>query len=330
MENYRQVLRDGFRGFRGTIISGGTREGIAGLVGDLREHFGNRLRTVGYLPANIPTRIPNDATVDRDGNRYDEIRSTTGTGFSPLEPLQNWIDLVASGISPKEVRLLGINGGAISATEYRIAAALGARVAIVGESGREADKLFSDPDWTSAKNIIRIPRDPMTVREVLAAGTYTIGDDLANRLAPEIHELYRHDRRNELAKQNKAMADWGALPASLQGSNRDQAHHILEKLKAIGCQVVPADGDAPGEFAFTKEEVELLAEIEHGRWNVERLLDGWRYGEVKDVDRKISPYLVSWPELTEEVKKWDRDAVEAIPGLLAKVALQITRGTKNE
>jgi len=321
METYRQLLVDGFPTFQGTVISGGTREGIAGLAGDLREQAGPRVRTVGYIPAHTP----NDATVDRDTNRYDELRSTTGTGFTPLEPLQNWIDLVASGIKPGDVRLVGINGGQIAACEYRIAAALGARVALVDESGREADRLFKDPAWTGSPNIHRIPRDPTTLRAFLSVGTYTIGDEIANALAPLIHETYRHDKQKQLTKQDQALADWDDLPEGLKNSNRDQAHHILEKLHTIGCRVEPVEGDVPTDFEFTDEEVERLAEIEHGRWNVERLLDGWRYGETKDITRKTSPYLVSWDRLPESVKKWDRDAVRAIPALLAKMHLRIRR-----
>jgi hypothetical protein len=76
---------------------------------------------------------------------------------------------------------------------------------------------------------------------------------------------------------------------------------------------------------FTKDEIEIMAEMEHGRWNVERLSDGWRWGEKKDVDKKISPYLVGWDQLPENVKEWDREAVRAIPKLLESVGLEIRR-----
>ena len=49
----------------------------------------------------------------------------------PLEPLRNWQDILASGINPKDVKLVGVNGGKISALEYRIALSLGARVGII-------------------------------------------------------------------------------------------------------------------------------------------------------------------------------------------------------
>jgi hypothetical protein len=76
---------------------------------------------------------------------------------------------------------------------------------------------------------------------------------------------------------------------------------------------------------FSKKEIETMAEMEHGRWNAERLMDGWRWGERKDVDKKISPYLVSWHKLPEDVKEWDRKMMCKIPEILAGIGLEIRR-----
>jgi hypothetical protein len=320
MQDYRQLLIEAFKDFTGTVSSGGTVQGISGLVGDIRRHHGNRLHTVGYIPQNVPA----DATVDRDTERYDEIRRTNGSGFSPLEPLQNWIDLVAAGIAPSEVKLLGINGGTIAAAEYRIAAALGARVALLEKSGREAAKLFADPDWEGSPNFVAMAADAMTIRAFVGYGNVKLSDETCDVISQGIHEAYRRNKTQPSV--DPSMADWEHLPEGLKNSNRDQANHILEKLQEIGCTVKPVERGAPTPFAFTPWEIERLAEMEHGRWNAERLLDGWRYGSPKDVARKISPYLVPWAKLPDDVKKWDRDAVTEIPVLLAKVGMQICRG----
>ena len=76
---------------------------------------------------------------------------------------------------------------------------------------------------------------------------------------------------------------------------------------------------------FTCPEVERMAEMEHGRWNVERLRDGWRYGKVRDDERKIHDCLVPWAELPEAIKPYDRKAVKAFPKILAKAKLEISR-----
>ncbi len=65
--------------------------------------------------------------------------------------------------------------------------------------------------------------------------------------------------------------------------------------------------------------------MEHGRWVVERLEDGWRLGATRDVTKKTSPYLVPWSLLSDELKERDRTAVRTIPELLAQEGIEIFR-----
>ena len=146
---YRQLLIEAFDGFHGTILAGGTTAGVSGLVGELQALYPESISTIGYVPAILP-----------DGTRLDphyrQVRSTSGKDFSALEPLQAWIDLIASGISPSQVKLIGLNGGELSAFEYRLALMLGASVGVIESSGREASRLFKDPDWSNSKNLLNL------------------------------------------------------------------------------------------------------------------------------------------------------------------------------
>jgi hypothetical protein len=54
-----------------------------------------------------------------------------------------------------------------------------------------------------------------------------------------------------------------------------------------------------------KKDINLLAEIEHRRWMVERVLSGWKYGLPKDERKRLNPYLVPYRELNDEVKLYD-------------------------
>ena len=71
--------------------------------------------------------------------------------------------------------------------------------------------------------------------------------------------------------------------------------------------------------------IRRLAEMEHGRWNAERLARGWSYGEVKDVAIKQSPYIVSWLELPEHIKQYDYAAVRNWPEVFSAAGLEIYR-----
>lgn len=68
------------------------------------------------------------------------------------------------------------------------------------------------------------------------------------------------------------------------------------------------------------EEIELLAEMEHTRWVAERVLAGWTYAvKPKNETRRTNPNLIPWADLEGTIKKYDRDAVTAIPGLVSEV-----------
>ena len=157
MDEYQQLLLDAFKGFRGTIISGGTTAGISGLVGKVQTANLKTISSIGYVPGALPAGAELDP-------HYQLVRATEGQDFSPLEPLQYWIDLIAAGVDPAQVKLIGINGGKISAFEYRLALMLGASVGVIESSGREVARLFKDPDWSHSKTLWRLVADEKEIK----------------------------------------------------------------------------------------------------------------------------------------------------------------------
>lgn len=145
------------------------------------------------------------------------------------------------------------------------------------------------------------------------------------RIARAIHENYRADQADRKPADDPAMAEWDRLLEHLRESNRNQADHIFEKLRAIGCTVNEVGDEGAEPFAFTADEIELMSVMEHDRWVSERRADGWTLGEERDVHNKVSPHLVSWNELPDAFREWDREAVRRIPELLAGVGFEIQR-----
>ena len=67
------------------------------------------------------------------------------------------------------------------------------------------------------------------------------------------------------------------------------------------------------------ELTEKIAENVHENWYKGRLADGWVYGETRNDEKKTTPCLVPYSELTEEEKEYDRNT--AIQTLKLIVAL---------
>jgi ppGpp synthetase/RelA/SpoT-type nucleotidyltranferase/8-oxo-dGTP pyrophosphatase MutT (NUDIX family) len=328
MAAYQTLLEEAFRGFQGTILSGGTEQGIAGLIGGLaaRAKAGNPayrgIRAVGYLPS----RLPSDGTATRD-LRYHERRPTRDThDFSVLEPLQNWIDLLDSGVSPEKVRVLGINGGRIAGFEYLLAWALGAKVALLRDSGRVADAFEAGIRNGEYPGMLILPNDAMSAQAFLQGNECPVRElteEVRERLARYAHALFLEEGRHR--HPDDAMQPWDTLRADFKNSNLNQVDQMVRHLVSHGYRLVPlGSGESPYRFGPEDEAaVEAMARAEHGRWNVERLGQGWRYGPVRNTPERIHDCLVPWEELGERARSWDRNAVMRYPDLLAEVGLGI-------
>jgi ppGpp synthetase/RelA/SpoT-type nucleotidyltranferase len=317
----RPMLADALAGFHGTVISGGTDVGIPGCVGEiagtLTARGANPFDLVGYIPKMLPNDAPRDA-------RYNRHVTCGEQGFSPDQIIRNWQDILAAGIAPKDVLLLGVGGGDISSVECRLALALGASVAVVQESGAAADALIADPWWTAVPNLLVMPFDTTTLRAFIIPPAHAFAAEKLEEMAQAFHKRYVDGSTGKLPAN---MRPWPKLDPTFQSANREQARYAVEVVTACGFTVRPAaDPAKPVIFAgFTDPEVERMAEMEHGRWNVDRLRDGWRPGAPRDDAKKVHNNLVTWSILPDDIKHYDRDAVKEFPAILAKAGLEVAR-----
>ena len=66
------------------------------------------------------------------------------------------------------------------------------------------------------------------------------------------------------------------------------------------------------------ELTEKIAKTVHDVWAQGRIKDGWTYGPVRDDDKKQTPCLVPYSELSETEKEYDRNtALETIKLILS-------------
>jgi predicted Rossmann-fold nucleotide-binding protein len=280
--------------FDGVLLSGGTPVGLSGVVGTVAGRLG--LRAIGYLPTG--------ATRDHG---YTEFRETPDSNeFTVLEPLAMWTDIFAAGIAPVDVRLLVCPGGPLTYAEILLARALGARIGWL-DPAAELPLPLDDVLPFGAEDVVELPADAMTIRCFLRQTRAP--DEIREGIARLIHNEYRivQQKPNRKASDDPALAPWDRLTPALKASNFAQADDIPNKLAIVGKRL--AKGGHPLELSG--EQIELLAEVEHGRFNVERLTAGWRRGD-RHIRRLTSPHLKPWRDLTDDIREYDREAVRNI------------------
>lgn len=320
----RQLMHD----FKGTIISGGTTAGIPGLVGAIKTEIQESAEVGFDLLAYLPIKLPANA-VKEPG--YDLFYESEAQGFSALDILVCWSDLISNGTNPKDVILIGIDGGEIAGMEYRIALSLGAKVGLINYSGRAVSDFVQDKNWKNHPKLLQLPEDPLTVWALVNQEAETsLTHEEIEVLARQVHEFYRQQKLKsfkptEDINKLKVVMPWEYLDPVLKASNLKQVAFYEHILKRVGLSIRRAEN--PLQIVIketvTPEEYMLMAKLEHARWNAERLLDGWKYGAVKDISAKINPCITAWEKLDEETQGYDYEPIDNIPLLLALIGLEV-------
>ena len=140
-------------------------------------------------------------------------------------------------------------------------------------------------------------------------------------LAVAIHARYNEKQLSDHPERALAYPNFSELPDDIKYSNLRQAQGIYEKLRRFGYTLCPK-GTAGAITAFSPELIEIMAEQEHEEWMAERISRGWTLGE-KNVEKKTSPYLIPYAELSDEIKDYDRDTIRNIPLLAERVGMAV-------
>lgn len=146
--------------------------------------------------------------------------------------------------------------------------------------------------------------------------------------AMDIHKAYvdlvNKEFRNkpeELANRERSgeLNAWDNLKEDFKESSRQQAVHVLFKIRAADLEIVDENDVRPSILEFEKKLFDALAIMEHDRWIAERKVNNWKYGNPSDKANKINEYIIEWDQLPQNIKQYDYDAVSRIPVLLKMI-----------
>ena len=147
--------------------------------------------------------------------------------------------------------------------------------------------------------------------------------DNLEKLAIVIHALFNQKQLERHPNETLLYPHFSDLTDSLKYSNLRQARSIADKLNLMGWEMRPKGSTGKVVNQIERDLIETLAIFEHEAWVAERLSNGWIYGPERNANEKISPYLVPYNQLSEDVKDLDRDTIRNIPVLLEMIGMAI-------
>ncbi|RHZ65258.1 hypothetical protein CDV55_107353 [Aspergillus turcosus] len=155
-------------------------------------------------------------------------------------------------------------------------------------------------------------------------------EQLRERLAQEIHAVYLGVRATTATESEIAeLRPWHEADEELRESSRAHADMIPSKLREIGCFLAERQEHREPVRAFTARQIERLGEIEHDRWNTERLQNQWRCGEERNITKRSSPFLVPWSDLEQKWRDIDCAIVASYPQILPETYAIYPLGPKD-
>ena len=131
----------------------------------------------------------------------------------------------------------------------------------------------------------------------------------------EMHKFYQSKQEDTL--------DFDDLPEYIKYSNYRQTDLLVKILSELGYEVVNLDDLGTPIDSLDEESIEYLAEREHNEWCRLKFNLGWKYGPVRDDEKKTNPNLVEWDVLDINTKEANKRTFTNLPQLCKNVDLKI-------
>ena len=157
--------------------------------------------------------------------------------------------------------------------------------------------------------------------------------ELLEKLAEEAHAVFCEGKRregwtlgpkDETEKTHPMLIPYAELDEIDKEANRVNVRNIPAKLAAAGYIMVPARSNEP-PIDFPGDDLEKLARLEHDLWMKSKFEQGFVLGKPTEDNPRRNEYLVEWEQVPEKIKQSDRDLVQGIPRMLAKVGYAVVK-----
>jgi hypothetical protein len=315
----KQAITSAFKNYFGSLI-GGDSETTDGKINEgIQKAYPRRVLALSYHAMESSS----DTLIQKSYSKYREPRSVKQLPFNCYEPLQYWSDILISDVKAANVKVMGISSAPSAIIEYIVAIALGANVLIDRALRDKIIAYTADPLYSLLDKIIFYLDDQYLLNTFIGTGLPKVSSPMREKIARALHETYRVS--GSPFRSKISMSEWDDLSPELKKSNLEAYDNVMQKFYEIGYVMEMAKGAESKPIELSINEVETLAKMEHSRWSLERLINGWLYGNEKNYEKRTDPSLKPWAELDDEIRDIDRMLVRKLPAFLSHFEINLRK-----
>ncbi len=138
-----------------------------------------------------------------------------------------------------------------------------------------------------------------------------------------------YGEKDKFTKNDKKIVDYvvNRMPLEFKGINLKKIDNPQSKERKTVMNYTPNPVDT-SDVQLSDDLLELsekLSKNTHEVWAAGRIKDGWSYGETRDDEKRTTPCLVPYDELTEEEKEFDRNTSMETLKLIVKLGYKISK-----
>jgi len=134
----------------------------------------------------------------------------------------------------------------------------------------------------------------------------------ADQIAKNIHDDYLKSLDNlSPAERAEKPNDkpWEQITQGIKDSNVAAALRLPNILELASLTLAEGEGSSADVDKILAENLEIMAEAEHGGWEEQKRIDGWTYSPHRNDDALLHDLLIPYELLTEKVKEYDRETI---------------------
>jgi len=150
----------------------------------------------------------------------------------------------------------------------------------------------------------------------------------AGMLAKSFHDVWRAGKRKQKGTEPfNYDCEFDPLPGNKKNDNLNAASRMPRNLLLGGFLLVPMGATGTGKITTIPPElVDTMAEEEHQQWVEDALADGFRQmrkGEVRDDAQLVHDCILSWADLPQGQRDYDRWFINKYPEFAECAGFQI-------